>query len=415
MEDNKTNNNTQQENTPLQPIQEISTIMPTMIDDSIDDPEIKRDISSIVPGFESIEQKEGTELTSKDALLKTDGSEIIATIDTTGEAVLKANFQMPQQIDTKLRKEEQAKAKQKKKKKEKIKPSKTAKKQQNIISLGALAVIALLTCFYFFVIKAPGEEDFTPLTVTVELGDKLPIRTKDYVEPGIPGSKIDELQYIKDTSKVVLEEVGTYEFTITYKGITKTGSVVVEDTSKPNLETRDVHIMEGDTYSASSFVSSCRDFSGCNYSFQDADTINKYTSIGSHIVYIIATDAYNNSVTKKANLYIDAKGLVKTYRRKSESFDFVEGYKIEEVYELYFSEFSDNAVLINGKEIITLEYENDDLYQKARKEYSGEANYQCLDHEKKIVSTKTVKTVGSNYSKYLEIKNYFLREGFTEE
>ena len=85
--------------------------MPTMIDDSMDDREVKRDISAIIPKFEAMENKDGTELTSKDAILKADGSVILATIPESGEPVITENFTLPEPIDIKARKEEQIKAK----------------------------------------------------------------------------------------------------------------------------------------------------------------------------------------------------------------------------------------------------------------------------------------------------------------
>ena len=189
MEEQHTKNQEEKflEESGLETIREVNTIMPTMIDDSVDDREVKKDISAIIPKFEKIEDKEGTELTSKDAILKSDGSEVLATIDDNGEAVYKANFQLPIQIDLKEKKEQQIK--------EKIKPSKAAKQQQTIISIGAFVAIVLLVAFYFLVYKAPGEEDFQPQRVVIELGDKLPIRTKDYVIPG-DGKNVDELLYV---------------------------------------------------------------------------------------------------------------------------------------------------------------------------------------------------------------------------
>ena len=51
MEEQKTKNQEEKflENSGLEHIREVATIMPTMIDDSIDDKEIKRDLSSIIP------------------------------------------------------------------------------------------------------------------------------------------------------------------------------------------------------------------------------------------------------------------------------------------------------------------------------------------------------------------------------
>ena len=415
MEEHKSKNQEEKflENSGLEHVREVATIMPTMLDESIDDKEIKRDLSSIIPAYESIEGKEGTELTSKEVLLKSDGAEVLATIDDLGEVTFKANYQLPAQIDIKERKEQQIKSKQKKKKKEKVKPSKAAKKQQNIISLGALIAIGILVAFYFLYIKAPGEDDFVPLTVKIELGDKLPIRTKSYVRPGV-GTEVDELLYIKDTSQVKIEEVGEYQFSIKHNGIVKYGTVIIEDTTAPTLHTQDVTITEGDTYKASLFVDSCRDYSGCNYSFQDSETTKKYTTPGSYIVYIIATDAYGNSVNKKANLFIEAKGLIKTYV-KTVSYDFNTGYSLTDEYKLNFAEYANYSMLFNGKRVITYEYADEEKYQKARKEYNGELNYECLDHEKKIIYTQSVSTVGSNYSKLDDIERYFRENGYEEK
>ena len=74
MEEQHTKNQEEKflEESGLKTIREVNTIMPTMIDDSIDDREVKQDISAIIPKYEKIEDKEGTELTSKDAVLKSD-------------------------------------------------------------------------------------------------------------------------------------------------------------------------------------------------------------------------------------------------------------------------------------------------------------------------------------------------------
>lgn len=415
MEEEKPKNQEEKflENSGLEHAKDVVTIMPTMIDDSMDDREVKRDISAIIPKFEAMENKDGTELTSKDAILKADGSVILATIPESGEPVITENFTLPEPIDIKARKEEQIKAKNQKKKKEKVAPSKAAKKQQNIMSIAALLIIVGLVAFYFIVVKAPGEEDFTPLTLTIELGDKLPVRTKDYVIPGA-GGKVDDLQYIKDVSKVVVEEVGEYEFSITYRGITKYGRVIIQDTTKPKLETREVKIIEGQTYTVSSFVESCRDHSGCNYEFKRSETPNEFTSPGTYVVPIVATDAYGNSVEKKANLIIEAKGIVKIFE-KVESFDFSTGYSLTETYELNFAEYADDTYLFSGIQKRVLTYEDEEKYQAARKTYNGEPNYQCIDHEKQIIFSKTVSSVGNNYTKLNDILTYFTQEGYTEK
>ncbi len=398
--------------TPEQAYQAVQTIMPTMIDESEEVRKV-RDISAIIP-----KANNGTalgndeiELVSKDNTLKSDGSTIIANIDENGEAIVKANFAYPEQIDVEARKEEIERMKNRRKKKEKAKPTKAAQKFQNSMALVSLIVIIGLIGFWYYEKNAPTEKDFQTLPVTIELGGKLPVRTSSYVKPGV--GEIDELLYSVDTSKVVLEEAGEYEFTVTYQGISKTGIITIKDTTKPTLEVREVFVVEGGTYNAGSFVETCFDLTGCNYSFQDSDTEKKYTAPGSYVVYVVATDAYQNSVTKKASLIIEAKGNVKKYTKNS-GFLYDAGYEAEETYELHFDDYANYSILLNGTHTQTFKYQDELKYEEAKKEYYGEINYTCLDNELTIKKVEAINVVGSNYSKKHDIENYLLKEGFQD-
>lgn len=400
------------EKTPEQANQDKPTIMPTMIDESEEIRKV-RDLSAIIPkaNNQTVLGSDEIELVSKDNNLKSDGAIIIANIDENGDAIVKANFAYPEQIDVNSRKEEIEKLKNRKKKKQKAKPSKTAQKFQNGMALASLLVIIALAGFWYYVKNAPTEQDFLPLTVEIELGEKLPIRTSSYVKPG--KGEIDELLYALDTSKVKIEEAGEYEFTVTYKGISKVGKVIIKDTTEPLLEVREVFIVEGSSYNAGSFVEKCIDWSGCNYSFQDSDTERKYTTPGSYVVRVVATDAYQNSVTKKANLIIEARGNVKTYIKNS-GFLYDAGYEVEEKYELHYDEYGGNYTLINGTHITEFKYQDELKYEEARAQYYGEFSYTCLDSELIIQKRESVDYIGSNYSKKEDIDNYLRREGFQE-
>lgn len=401
------------EKTPEQANREIATIMPTMLDESEDLRKVK-DISSIVPKFsESNTMLENNiNLISRENELKGDGTIAIANIDENGEALIKANFEYPAQIDIEERKEEQQRLKQKKKKKEKIKPSKVAQKFQNGMALASLFVIALLAGFYFWYKNKPTEKDFKTINITMELGEKLPIRTSSYVKPG--KGEIDELLYVVDTSNVILEEAGEYEFTVTYKGITKSGTITIQDKTKPSLEVRNVTIVEGASYNASTFVESCIDWSGCNYSFQDSNTEKKYTLPGSYVVYIVATDAFQNSVTKKASLIIEAEGNVKTYVKNS-GYLYDAGYSVVETYEIHYYEYNGISVIINGSKLTRVfTYQDSEKYEKDRKTYSGEVGYTCNDSEYSITYVESIEKVGNYYSQKDDIENYLLKEGYKE-
>ncbi|MDE5889333.1 MAG: hypothetical protein K2H20_04870 [Bacilli bacterium] len=389
------------------------TITPTMLDESEDKIEKKRDLSSIIPKFEdNTNDNNSIELISQEKALKGDGAISIALINGDGDISLTPNATLPNPIDIEERKKEKQKNKNGKNKKVK-KKNKSSQKIQNTTALVSLVVIIFLIGFWFWYKNHPTDEDFQPINVTVEIGDSLPIRTSSYVKPGVGKEIEDELQYAIDLSKIVLEEVGDYEFTVTYKGITKTGKVSIVDTTPPEIEIRNVKINEGDTYTAGSFVESCKDPNGCNYSFQDAETEKKYTTSGAYVVYVVATDAFQNSVTKKASLIIEAQGKLKEYY-KATAFDFNTGYELTEKYSLRFEEYSNYSLLLSGTHEKIFQYQDEEVYEKAAKIYSGEVNYICDDSKKIITFRESVTTVGSNYSRLEEIDPYLKREGFYE-
>ena len=338
-----------------------TTITPSAIDNSSEMLEKKRDISAIIPKFEEEDNSANkVELISKDNELKSDGSVSLGTINSEGEININAGVILPEQIDIEKRKIEAQKRKNQGKKKKKKKMSITAQKIQNSTALVALVLIVGLAGVIYFIFNHPTEEDFMPINLTIELGDKLPIRTSSYVKPGV-GKEVDELLYALDLSKVNISEPGTYDFTVTDNNIEKTGKITIKDTKAPELEVRELIISQGTSYGAASFVESCSDPSGCNYSFQDSATTEKYNTPGSYVVYVVASDAFNNSTTKQASLIIEAEGTLRTYVRKV----------------LYNNNSFDTANMI-------------------------------------IKYTQTNLTnIGSNYSRLTDVENYLIREGFS--
>ncbi len=394
------------ENTPEQ-----TTIMPTMIDDSEVYLEKKRDLSAIIPK-DSIQgnAENGELINSKDYGLKSDGSISLATINVDGEITMSPNAGIPEQIDIEERRKIALKNKGVFKKEKKKKTNKTAQKIQNYTALGALLVIIGLGCFYYWYKHHPTDKDFKPLPITIELGDALPKRTSDYVKPGV-GDDIDEMEYALDLSQVKEEEVGEYTFTVTYKNITKKGTIIVEDTTPPVLSTREVVIREGKNYTPAQFVESCSDYSGCNYSFQ-IETEGKHDFPGNYVVHVTATDAFQNTTTKIASLTIEAAGTTVRYSKHAK-FSFELGYKTDEYYELVFVEGDENPVILRGKHELTYIFNEKTKYDKAAETYSGELGYTLDPAGMKIKFVENVSQVGSNYSYYREVNDYLTKAGFS--
>jgi hypothetical protein len=155
---------------------------------------------------------------------------------------------------------------------------------------------------------------------------------------------VNELTYVLDKSQVVVDKVGVYEFSVTYKGTTKKGTVTIQDTTAPELIVTDLIIKEGTAYTSDMFVKECHDWSGCEYSFEDKETTEKCREAGEYDVMITATDPYGNKTAKKAKLTIEEQGMVKKFF-KTNPYDDSLGYELKTIYDLHFTGFMDDSIL----------------------------------------------------------------------
>ncbi len=390
------------------------TITPTMIDnEEIGKKNQKKDLSAIIPEQNNqTENTDGIVLESKDKELKSDGAIVIANI-VNDDIVMDEKAVLPAQIDIEARKRNRANMLKSKKRKNKVELDDEAKKSQNITSIIVLILICFLGGFAYYIYNRKTLKDFQPLPVTVELGDKLPIRTKNYVKPGV-GNTVDELKYVLNTKDVDIDEVGEYNFTVTFNNITKTGTIKIVDTTAPDLTVKRVVITEGTTYGPESFVDECIDLSGCNYSFEDSKTTEKYRTPGTYNVYIVATDPYENKTTKKTQLVIEAQGMVKKLV-KTEEYSENKGYSLKTTYDLHFSSFMDNAILYNGYKIEEYQYRNDEKFNEAKTKYTGEANYTIDTKNKTIKYEPDPVSQINNYSTLDDIVISLKANGFTEQ
>ncbi len=388
-------------------------ITPTMLDNN-ETQNKKVDISAIIPQGEVSNSGNKIELSSKEKDLKSDGAVIIADL-VDDSFKTRDNVSLPNQIDIKARKELLKKNKDKKKKivnldEEKINKK---KKQQSIMSIVSLIVIACLVIFFFYYKSVPKDSDFKALTIEIELGESLPLRKSEYIKPGI-GNTVDEMAYQIDTSNVTVDQVGEYQYTVYHNNIQKKGLIIVKDTTAPVLEVREVVINVGESYDATRFVSNCVDLSGCSYSFEDQETENKYTEAGSYVVYIRATDAYDNKTIKQASLIIEEVGMARTYV-KEYAYDFELGYEKIEKYELHFTNFMNNAIILNGLHTEVYIYQDKDKFDAIYKEHNGDVNYTFDVTNKTMTVVEKANNVGYNYSRLSDVSNYLLGQGFKEQ
>jgi hypothetical protein len=392
------------------------TITPAMIDSEGDEQKSNKvDLSAIIPEQNQQATENDIILNSREKDLKTDGSVVLGILKNEDEVEVKTGVTLPEAIDIAKRKEELKKHKDKKQHKKEPKKKLKTKEQriQNTIAIIALAAMGIIGFTVYYIFNAPTKEDFETLPIQVELGDKLPAGLKNYVKPGLGGT-MNEMAYTLDTSQVIIDKIGEYIYTVTYMGQMKEGTISVVDTTPPTVTVREnVTIIEGEEYTPETFVLDCTDYTGCNYSFEDANTTKKYKKPGSYTIHIVAKDAYKNKEVKKAYLKIESTGMVKKYLKK-DAYNAEKGYSKEYRYELHYEEFGDSPIILNGTYQEKMIYEDDAKFEAAKKEFVGELNYLVDKDNKTIIYEVDANTVG-NYGDMSNVHNYLIGQGYSEE
>ena len=127
--------------------------------------------------------------------------------------------------------------------------------------------------------------NFETKNITVEYGEEIPASVRSYINL----TDISEPDYTLDLSKVK-EEIGTYQYTVSYGKTTKTGTITINDTKAPVVTFKEnKEFDEGTIITKDMLVEKCEDISGCTYELtNEVDTKNPGT--------------INASVTAKDNL-----------------------------------------------------------------------------------------------------------------
>ena len=395
---------------------EVNTIKAQQLKDNVSANE-KRDLSAIIPQ-EAIKGAEASDtLLSKDTVLKSDGAVVIGNID--GEVVnMVADATLPKEIDIESRKKEQQAALKAKKNpnKKKKELSEEGKRAQNITTLIVLGAIAFIGIFGYLFVNRKTDADFMPKAITVELGDKLPFNAKEYVTPGV--GRVDDLLYTINTSEVRIDEVGDYEYTVYHSGITKRGTVSIVDTTPPKVKTKELHIIEGSEYNPESFVTSCIDLSGCEFSFKEEKLADfkepgLYNKDNNNLI-IVVKDPYDNQSEVGVTLYIEASGDIKKYQREVPYAESL-GYSLKSTYEVHYSSFGNNSILSYAKTVDVYTYQNEELFNAEAKKHEGEKEVIINKGEKTITITDTVTSITDNGGTTpQEIDNYLISRGYTQ-
>ncbi len=182
---------------------------------------------------------------------------------------------------------------------------KKSKKEGNSKSLILLLVVLLIVAVglgvYYFLnfAKKTTTNSLKANDLKVELGSVLSNDVSDYATI----SGYNEENCTVDLNSVNVNQVSTYKFTVTCGKASEEGTIIVDDTKKPEVVTNDVILLPNATLNVEDFIDQCNDASKCSYEFQN-DVSTLTSQIGEYDVTILVSDEYNNQTTVTAKLTV---------------------------------------------------------------------------------------------------------------
>lgn len=202
--------------------------------------------------------------------------------------------------------------------------------------------------------------------ITIELGEKLSDNIEDYLSSGI-----EQKDYYKiDLSKVDINNIGTYQYSIKYNKHIVTGKINVKDTTKPIVETNNVEMNVNEKLEPRLLVSNCDDLSlPCSVIFKDESIEEKFKIAGTYEVEIIVSDSAGNKVETSANVTSSVDGTLSTimssdleYYTNNLNDDTIEPVLFEK-FDVAMDDDSHEFVTIH-QEVSALDFEEytDDIY-----------------------------------------------------
>lgn len=215
---------------------------------------------------------------------------------------------------------------------EEEKKKKGGNKKVWILLLLVILIAAIGFGVYYFLTLAKGSVTNTITTkeLKVELGSTLSTAIEDYAT--INGYNKNDCTLNLDN--VNINKVSTYKFTVTCGKASSEGIVIVDDSTKPEVVTNDLTLLQNATLNAEDFIEECLDASKCSYEFQ-SDVSNLTKTLGEYDVTIIVSDEYNNKNTVTAKLTVSRTAPARyfTCTKKEEKIDtiastLVDSYRI---------------------------------------------------------------------------------------
>lgn len=233
---------------------------------------------------------------------------------------------------------------------------KLKKSRKKHLLLWISAILATVTLLGVFLITFVLPVSVKKSVVTYELGSEVSTALEDYVEGNALAMQVTRL----DMSEVITDKVGGYEVTVHHGFQEETFSIVIQDTTSPEITLRqeDIYLEVGELYGPETFVENTYDLSGevevkITLLIQGAAKGDRICcgSAGTRLVKVTAQDIYGNATTCVLETMADTPPEII-------------GYK-----EFYVAE--GNNVVFSTENIMALDAVDGDLSEQLELDVSG--------------------------------------------
>lgn len=198
-----------------------------------------------------------------------------------------------------------------------------------------------------------------------ELGKSLSTNITDYVD--LKG--IDASTCKLDTSKVDIDTMGSYDFSVTCGTNTQSGKIVLQDKVAPVVEVKEVEVYPGTKVNLEDFIVFCEDYTKCSYELQSgSETLEDMAAeVGVYNLSLIVSDDYDNQTTVAITLNVTEDAPVKYMRCTDFSQNTNLKAKLSVVYNYGINQ---NNTLTKTEKIYTYTFDDKEEYQETKNAYS---------------------------------------------
>lgn len=234
-----------------------------------------------------------------------------------------------------------------------------------IVVLIFVLVIAIGFGVYLFLTMAKNSATTVSVVtkdVELELGSMLPSDFDTYAT--VSGYNKNECQL--DLGNVDMNKVSTYKYHVTCGKETVEGTIIVDDTTNPEVILNDLVVLPNSTVKAEDFIDRCLDASTCTYELQ-TDVTLLLGVLGEHSIEILVSDEYNNKTNVTAKLVVSNTAPIRylTCKKGAETLEDIQSNLIES----YRIGVSSTDTFYNAVRLSEFKFANSKDYQNVKNSY----------------------------------------------